>query len=90
MKRICTTFRVLGQKFLVNTDYNISYFQEIETCLRKSENDVRKKFLTTKSLSDIIVPKVIDMTGPIKGETNIAAVIFGALFSINPRAAKEL
>lgn len=48
------------------------------------------KVLTTRSLSDIIVPNVIDMTGPIKGETNIAAVIFGALFSINPRAAKEL
>lgn len=45
---------------------------------------------TTKSLSDIIVPNVIDITGPIRGETNIAAVIFGALFSISPKAANEL
>lgn len=38
----------------------------------------------------MIAPNVIDITGPIKGETNIAATIFGALFSTNPRAAKEL
>lgn len=38
----------------------------------------------------MIAPKVMDITGPIKGETNIAATIFGALFSTNPRAAKEL
>lgn len=38
----------------------------------------------------MIAPNVIDMTGPIRGETNIAATIFGALFSTNPRAAKEL
>lgn len=46
--------------------------------------------LTTNSLSDIIVPNVIDITGPISGETNMAAVIFGALFSTKPSAAKEL
>lgn len=46
--------------------------------------------LTINSRSDIIVPNVIDMTGPISGDTNIAAVIFGALFSIKPNAASEL
>lgn len=38
----------------------------------------------------MIVPNVTDMTGPISGETNMAAVMFGALFSINPSAAKAL
>lgn len=37
-----------------------------------------------------MVPKVIDITGPISGDTNMAAVIFGALFSTKPKAAKEL
>ncbi len=46
--------------------------------------------LTINSRSDIIAPNVIDMTGPINGETNIAAVMFGALFSTNPSAANEL
>lgn len=46
--------------------------------------------LTTSLQSEIIVPNVIDMTGPISGDTNIAAVIFGALFSIKPNAANEL
>lgn len=48
------------------------------------------KIHTTNSRSDIIIPNVTDITGPINGDTNIAAVIFGALFSINPNAAKEL
>lgn len=30
------------------------------------------------------------MTGPIRGETSMAAVILGALFSTKPNAAKEL
>lgn len=38
----------------------------------------------------MIVPKVIDMTGPINGDTNIAATIFDALFSTRPSAASEL
>lgn len=38
----------------------------------------------------MIAPNVIDITGPISGDTNIAAVIFGALFSIRPNAANEL
>jgi hypothetical protein len=46
--------------------------------------------LTINSRSDIIAPNVIDITGPINGDTNIAATIFDALFSINPNAAKEL
>lgn len=45
---------------------------------------------TINSRSEMIAPNVIDMTGPIRGETNIAATIFGALFSTNPSAAKEL
>lgn len=32
----------------------------------------------------------MDITGPINGDTNMAAVMFGALFSISPSAAKEL
>ena len=32
----------------------------------------------------------MDMTGPINGDTSMAAVMFGALFSMRPRAAKEL
>lgn len=46
--------------------------------------------LTTSLQSDIIIPNVTDITGPISGDTNIAATIFGALFSINPSAANEL
>lgn len=38
----------------------------------------------------MITPNVTDITGPIKGDTNIAAVMFGALFSIKPNAANEL
>lgn len=49
-----------------------------------------EKCLTISSLSEIIAPNVIDITGPINGDTNIAAVIFGALFSISPNAANEL
>lgn len=50
-----------------------------------------KKFsITTSSRSEMIAPNVIDITGPINGDTNIAAVIFGALFSIRPKAANEL
>lgn len=30
------------------------------------------------------------ITGPINGDTNIAAVMLGALFSTRPSAAKEL
>lgn len=41
-------------------------------------------------MSAIIAPKVTAITGPIRGETNIAATIFGELFSTRPRAAKEL
>lgn len=41
-------------------------------------------------LSDIIVPNVMDITGPIKGDTNMAATIFGELFSTKPNAAKQL
>lgn len=48
------------------------------------------KFRTTNWRSDIITPNVTDITGPISGDTNIAAVMFGALFSIRPKAAKEL
>lgn len=47
-------------------------------------------FLTTSERSETIAPNVIDMTGPINGDTSIAAVIFGALFSIRPKAANEL
>lgn len=47
-------------------------------------------WLTIKSRSDIMAPKVIDITGPISGDTNIAAVILGALFSTKPSAAREL
>lgn len=46
--------------------------------------------ITTNSQSDMIAPNVIDITGPISGETSIAATIFGALFSTKPRAAREL
>jgi hypothetical protein len=46
--------------------------------------------LTISSRSDMIAPNVIDITGPMSGDTSIAATIFEALFSINPRAAKEL
>lgn len=53
-------------------------------------NKMDKYLLTIKLRSDIIAPNVIDITGPINGETNIAAVIFGALFSISPSAANEL
>ena len=35
-------------------------------------------------------PNVMDMTGPMSGETNMAATMFGALFSTMPKAAKEL
>lgn len=38
----------------------------------------------------MIAPNVIAMTGPINGDTNIAAVMFGELFSIRPNAANEL
>lgn len=51
---------------------------------------ILSKFRTTNSRSDIITPNVTDITGPISGDTNIAAVIFGALLSIRPKAAKEL
>jgi hypothetical protein len=39
--------------------------------------DERKisRLLTTSSQSEMMVPNVIDMTGPISGETNIAATI---------------
>lgn len=50
----------------------------------------KTEHLTTSLRSDIIAPNVIDMTGPINGDTSIAAVIFGALFSMRPRAANEL
>lgn len=46
--------------------------------------------LTISCLSEIIAPNVIDITGPISGETNMAATIFGALFSTSPSAAREL
>lgn len=46
--------------------------------------------VTISSRSEIIAPNVMDITGPINGDTNIAAVIFGALFSINTSAANEL
>lgn len=32
----------------------------------------------------------MDMTGPISGDTNIAATIFDELFSTKPKAANEL
>lgn len=51
---------------------------------------ISSKFRTTNLRSDIITPNVTDITGPISGDTNIAAVMFGALFSIRPKAAKEL
>lgn len=35
-------------------------------------------------------PNVMDITGPMRGDTSIAAVMLGALFSTRPRAAKEL
>ena len=53
-------------------------------------DSLSNNLITIKSLSEIIAPNVIDITGPIKGETSIAAVIFGALFSTNPSAANEL
>ena len=52
--------------------------------------EITSCFFTTSSRSEIIAPNVIDMTGPINGDTNIAAVILGALFSISPKAASEL
>lgn len=48
------------------------------------------KPLRTRFLSEMIVPNVIDITGPMSGETNMAATMFDALFSTRPRAAKEL
>lgn len=45
---------------------------------------------TISSRSEIMAPNVMLMTGPINGDTSIAAVIFGALFSTNPSAAREL
>lgn len=48
------------------------------------------KPLLIRLLSAIMVPKVMDITGPIRGDTNIAATMFEALFSTSPRAAKEL
>lgn len=46
--------------------------------------------LLTRLRSEIIVPNVIDITGPMSGETNIAATILEALFSTKPNAASEL
>lgn len=57
---------------------------------KRNKEEKRKVCLTISSLSEIIAPNVIDITGPINGDTNIAAVIFGALFSISPNAANEL
>jgi hypothetical protein len=48
------------------------------------------KPLLTRLRSAMIVPKVMDITGPINGDTSIAATIFDALFSTRPRAASEL
>lgn len=48
------------------------------------------KPLFTRLLSDIMVPNVMDMTGPMRGETNMAATMFEALFSTRPNAAREL
>lgn len=48
------------------------------------------EILTISSRSDIIAPNVILITGPINGDTNIAATIFEALFSTSPNAASEL
>lgn len=48
------------------------------------------KPLLTRVLSAIMVPKVMDITGPIRGDTNIAATMFDALFSTRPSAANEL
>lgn len=45
---------------------------------------------TTRLRSDIITPNVIDITGLIKGDTNMAADMLSPLFSIRPRAANEL
>ena len=55
-----------------------------------SFNVLLNEILTISSRSDIIAPNVILITGPINGETNIAATIFEALFSTSPNAASEL
>lgn len=61
---------------------------------KSSEKNIPRTRLSnpflTRVLSEIIVPKVIDITGPIKGETSIAATMLDALFSTRPRAASEL
>lgn len=44
----------------------------------------------TRDRSDIIVPNVIDITGPMSGDTSMAATMFEALFSTRPNAAREL
>lgn len=49
-----------------------------------------QQFHTINCRSDIIVPNVTAITGPISGETNIAAVIFAELFSMRPNAANAL
>lgn len=46
--------------------------------------------LTTNFQSEMMAPKVIDITGPMRGETSIAATMLLALFSTNPKAASEL
>lgn len=55
-----------------------------------SFNALLNKNLTISSRSEIIAPNVILITGPINGDTNIAATMFEALFSTSPNAASEL
>lgn len=42
----------------------------------------RNESLTTSCQSEMIVPNVIDMTGPISGETSIAATMLDAGIAI--------
>lgn len=48
------------------------------------------KPLLTRLQSAMIVPNVMDITGPMSGDTNMAATMFEALFSTSPSAAREL
>lgn len=57
---------------------------------RNMPNTKLSKPLLMRLLSDMMVPKVMDITGPMRGETNIAATMLDALFSTRPRAAREL
>lgn len=76
--------------FYVYEYWDEKYTYIVHVLMHIELNRFLNVLLTIKSRSEMMAPKVIDMTGPISGETSIAAVMLGALFSTNPSAAKEL